>query len=162
MFGGKLRFTLSGIWANHRSRGGGRGVGDASGRRRVPKDLRLAGRGQGRPGLSLLSPNTNLEALSQACSRAPPPPAGLTGSHSPPHPNGHRRRCLEEITRVEAPAWRLRMRTRCQPACPGLNLGSGSHSAAWREGGLTSRMGVRLKGEHAYEVGRQSPHTPCP
>lgn len=67
MFGEKLRFTLSGIWANHRSRGGGRGVGDASGRRRVPKDPKLTGRGQGRPGLSLLSPDTNLEALSQVC-----------------------------------------------------------------------------------------------
>lgn len=27
MLGGKLRFALSGIWANHRNRGGGRGVG---------------------------------------------------------------------------------------------------------------------------------------
>lgn len=96
MFGGKLRFALSGIWANRRSRGGGRGVEDASGHRRVPKEPALAMMGQGRPGLSLpvQTPVCGLPARSAIWAPPPPtpPPAGLTGSQAPPSPNSHSRR----------------------------------------------------------------------
>lgn len=89
MFGGKLRFTLYGIWADRRSRSGSRGVGDALARWMVPRELRLAVRGQGRPVLSLCSacqPDTNLEALSQVCYQAPPPPTSRLHWQPPPQP----------------------------------------------------------------------------
>lgn len=78
MLGGKLRFALSGIWANHRNRGGGRGVEDASSHRRVPKELGLAARGQGRSGLS---PGWWWGGCLSASSAIWAPP--------PPSPNGH-------------------------------------------------------------------------
>lgn len=76
MLGGKLRFALSGIWANHRNRGGGRGVEDASSHRRVPKELGLAARGQGRSGLSppAQMPAWGLSARSAIWAPPPPPP----------------------------------------------------------------------------------------
>lgn len=108
-------------------------MGDASGRRSVPKELRLAGRGQGRPGLSLLNPDTNLEALSQIC---------YPGSSSPPahpHPhqlaslavtplltqNGHSRRCLKGNYTCGGTSLVVRD-VHSVPACLGLNLGSAS------------------------------------
>lgn len=74
MLGGKLRFALSGIWANRRNRGGGRGVEDASGHRRVPKELGLAARGQGRPGLSLPAQMPAWGLSARPAIWAPPPP----------------------------------------------------------------------------------------
>lgn len=91
MFGGKLRFTLYGIWDDRRSRSGGTGVGDALARWMVPKELRLAARGQGRPVLSLClacQPRHQPGGSQPGLLSGPllPPPAGLTGSHIPaPH-----------------------------------------------------------------------------
>lgn len=55
MLGGKLRFALSGIWADRRSRGGGRGVEDTSGHRRVPKE-----QGPGQARAQPAGPDTSL------------------------------------------------------------------------------------------------------
>lgn len=117
MFGGKLRFALSGIWANRRSRGGGRGVEDASGHRRVPKEPALAMMGQGRPELSLpvQTPVCGLPARSAIW--APPPPCQLASLAARlPHPQIATAAAQKEITRIEAPAWWLRMCAQWQPA----------------------------------------------
>lgn len=74
MFGGKLRFALSGIWANRRSRGGSRGVRDTSGHRRVPKELELAVWAQGRPGFSLPAQDPASGVLAGSAIWAPSPP----------------------------------------------------------------------------------------
>lgn len=104
MFGGKLRCALSGIWADRRSRGGGRGE-DAAARKRVPEERGLAARGQGRPGLSLPaqtpawgpSAGSAISAPSPLCQLASlaarlPPPQVATGTSR------------KEITRTKVPA----------------------------------------------------------
>lgn len=56
------------------------------------------------------------------------------------------------------------------PACLGLNLGSASSLGlgfplTLQSGGKVvsaPRMGVRVKGDHACEAGRQRQHIPCP
>ena len=64
MLGRKLRFALSGIWADRRSRGGGRGVEDTSGHRRVPKE-----QGPGQARAQPAGPDTS--TLCRACSVMP-------------------------------------------------------------------------------------------
>lgn len=94
MFGGKLRFALSGIWADRRNRGGGRGAEDAPGHRRVPKEPGAGSEGSGQAWAQPASPDSRLGAPGQVCHLGPssPLPAGFTGSQTPPSPNGHSRR----------------------------------------------------------------------
>lgn len=99
-------------------------MGDTSGHRKVPKEIGLTEEGSGQAQAQPASPDTNLGTPSQVCHLCPstPPPSGLTGSQTPPTPNGHGHRPKGNYT---CSGTSLLVKDVCSaPACLGLNLSS--------------------------------------